>query len=419
MQLKKKSRINGALAMAATALLGGEVVAEDKGWEVDASLLYYSEDDRVDATEPTINATKTFADGSKLNLHFVADTLTGASPNGAAPSDVPQTFTRPSGNGSFVVAPGEIPLDDTFKDSRAQFGVGWEAPISRVMRYNVGVNVSSEYDYESVAVSAGLARDFNKKNTTLSFGVAFEADTLSPEGDIPTPLASMATAGSPQPRDGSSETKDVVDVVLGITQVINAQTVMKFNVGTSQSSGYLNDPFKIVSVVDVNGRAVDYIYENRDDSRTKKYLYWSTQYHTPWEDTVDFSFRYMTDDWGIDSQTIDLRYRWNVSPRLYVQPHLRLYTQSEADFYRHSLSQAEAIPQEVSADYRLAEFDATSIGLKVGYALSSSSEISVRFETYQQRGDTSPSGAIGVQQQYDMFPDLDASFLQVTYSLNF
>lgn len=421
MQLKKKTKIKAALASATCLLLGNTQAqaGEDKGWEIDAAFLYYSEQDRVSAAEPTIFATKTFADESKLNLNLVVDTLTGASPNGAAPSDQVQTFTTPSGNSSYQIAPGELPLDETFHDTRVQVGANWEAPISRLTRYNVGANISSEYDYNSASISGGLAHDFNRKNTTLSVGVAYAADTIDPEGGIPTPYASMAAQGATQPRDGDSESKNVFDIMLGVTQVINERTVMQFNIGTSQSSGYLNDPFKIISIVDSNGRPQDYIYESRPDSRSKNYFFWSTQYHLTNNDTADFSYRYMTDDWGINSHTVDLRYRWNINDRWYLQPRLRFYQQTAADFYRHSLVQGVTVPEDISSDYRLAEFDATTIGFKLGYALSSHSEISARLESYQQKGDTKPSDAVGVQKQYEMFPDLDASIFQITYSIKF
>ena len=42
----------------------------------------------------------------------------------------------------------------------------------------------------------------------------------------------------------------------------------------------------------------------------------------------------MDDDWGVTSQTLDARYHWNFSPNSYLEPHVRYYTQSAADFYR-------------------------------------------------------------------------------------
>ena len=429
MQLKKKTRIKGTLTSATCVLLGTQMAHgaenqddKDHGWRIDTAVLSYSEADRVDANEVNVRAQKTFDDDSKLNLNFLIDTLTGATPNGAAPSDQTQTFTRPSGDGSYDIQAGETPLDDTFHDTRVQIGVAWEAPINRLMRYNIGTNISNEFDYQSISVNGGLSRDFNKKNTTLSLGGAFASDTLNPKGGIPITKASMAAATTPQPRDGASENKEVLDLVFGITQIINARTLMQFNLGISQSNGYLNDPYKIVSVVDINGRPVDYIYESRPDSRTKTSFYWDTKHHFNWEDTIDISYRYMTDDWGITSHTVDLRYRWNINDQWYTEPHLRYYQQSAADFYRHSVSVGEAVVTNddgLSADVRLAEFDASTIGVKVAYKMTSDSELNMRLESYQQMGDTSPADAVGVQKNYDMFPNLDAIFLQVGYTFKF
>ena len=436
MQLKKKTRIKGALASATCALLGSQIAHaadaeanKDHGWKFDAAFLSYSEKDRVDANETNIRAQKTFDNESKLNLNFVADTLSGASPNGAAPSDETQTFTRPSGHGSFEVEAGETPLDDTFHDTRTQIGLSWEAPINRVTRYNIGTNISSEYDYQSFSLSGGFSRDFNKKNTTLAIGASFASDTIDPEGGIPEPKSRMVLSGEEDSKDSGSETKEVFDLVLGVTQIINARTLMQFNLAVSQSDGYLNDPFKIVSVVDddginpeTDGRPVYYVYESRPDSRTKTSFYWDTKHHFSWEDTLDISYRFMTDDWGIESHTVDMNYRWNINEHWYAEPHLRYYQQTEADFYRHSVGESEAVASNdegLSADYRLAEFDATTIGLKVGYLMANDSELNLRLESYEQNGETQPDDAIGVQKNLDMYPDLEATIFQIGYTFKF
>jgi len=433
MQLKNKKKITGALASATCALLGSTALyaAEtDAGWKIDTAYLFYSEKDRVEASEPTIKAQKTFADDSKLNLNLVLDTLTGPSPSGAAPSNVPQTFTQPSGAGSYTIPAGEIPLDDTFHDMRTQIGGSWDAPISRIMRYNVGMNVSAEHDYQSTSLNGGLSWDLNKKNTTLSVGLSYAADSVKPEGGVPTPLATMNAAGTSTNRDADSESKDVIDVVFGLTQVIDASTIMQFNLSLSESSGYLNDPYKIVTIVDsvtgvpigdvdANAATYDaYIYESRPDSRSKQSIYWDTKHHTSWGDTVDVAYRFMTDDWGIASHTVDFHYRWNFTEKMYLQPHLRWYQQNEADFYRHDLSNAEPIPTEVSADYRLAAFDATTVGFKFGYIFKPDNELNFRLEQYQQTGAT-PSDLVGIQINYDAYPDLDATIVQIGYSFKF
>eukprot|EP00494_Astrolonche_serrata_P013461 UN13581 len=71
----------------------------------------------------------------------------------------------------------------------------------------------------------------------------------------------------------------------------------------------------------------------------------------------------------------------------YLEPHWRLYRQSEADFYRHSLPDTEVTPDHLSADLRLAVFQANTLGVKYGVPLSNGSELSFRVEIYRQSGD--------------------------------
>jgi len=40
----------------------------------------------------------------------------------------------------------------------------------------------------------------------------------------------------------------------------------------------------------------------------------------------------MFDDWGVNSHTIDAKYRFRFNNQ-YLEPQLRWYTQSKADFY--------------------------------------------------------------------------------------
>jgi hypothetical protein len=119
---KKTANINTALAAATCALLGtAPVVQADEGvWEMDAALMYYGETERVTAVEGVFSAKKDFGDEHIFSAKIVLDSLTGASASGAVSQPNAQTFTRPSGNGQYVINAGEIPLDDTFLDTRMQ-----------------------------------------------------------------------------------------------------------------------------------------------------------------------------------------------------------------------------------------------------------------------------------------------------------
>jgi len=434
MQLRKRKarravrQIGTPLAAATCALLGhapqGEVSAQELApWDLDTSLLIYSEaDSRVQDLSFNAIARKELREDSFLNLTFALDTLTGASPNGAVPSTLPQTFTRPSGNGQYVTAAGEPPLDDTFHDSRTAISASWEWPVTRLALLNVGASLSDEFDYTHLGVDARLARDFNNRNTTLSFGAAFASDTIDPVGGSPVPLAPMLGVGNSANKRGS-QSKDVTDFLIGVTQVVNRKTLVQLNYSLSDSNGYLTDPYKVLSVVDpVTGMPVAgpagsglfrYLYESRPDARQKQSLFGLLKRDFS-GNVLEASYRYMTDDWGIASQTIDVHYRWNLSDGRYLQPHVRFYSQNEADFYRTVLFNGQPVPELVSADYRLGKFDGLTFGMKYGHE-SPSGEWSARIEWYQQTGEADPTARVGALAGLDLYPAMNALIAQVSY----
>ena len=434
MQLKKRNRqhalrnIGTPLAAATCALLGQTsprtVDAQELApWTVDTSFLIYSESDRR-VQDLSLNglARKELREDSFLDLTFALDTLTGASPNGAAPSNVVQTFTRPSGNGSYTIGGGSAPLDDTFQDTREAFSASWEWPLTRLTLLNVGASLSDEFDYTHLGVNAKLARDFNNRNTTLSFGLALASDTIDPVGGEPVPLAPMLGQGNSANKRGD-DSKDVTDFLIGVTQVINRKTLVQLNYSLSNSDGYLTDPYKILSVVDpVTGSPVAgpagsglfrYLYESRPDSREKQSLFGLVK-HDFDGNVLEASYRYMTDDWGVDSHTFDVHYRWNLKDGRYLQPHVRYYTQSAADFYHTVLFNGRPVPQFATADYRLGEFDGITFGVKYGMP-TKNGEWSARLEWYQQTGNADPAARVGVLTNLDLYPDLNALIAQVSY----
>lgn len=416
MQLTKK-KVAGLLSAATCTLLGSPAQSADNGWDVDSAILFYTEDnDRIEVVEPVISATKDLGDDESLSMKLVLDSLTGASATGAVPSTTVQTFTRPSGNGTYTVDPNETPLDDTFKDTRVAFSMNWEKPIDRNNRRNLGFNVSNEYDFTSIAVNALWQHDTNQKNTTYSYGINIELDDFDPVGDVPEPLTDMLD----QDKGDSSDTKNIVDLLFGVTQVIDKSSLFQVNLSLSESDGYLNDPYKFVSVVDdVTGQPIQQLFENRPDSRSRQSLYGEYKKMFSNKDIFTASYRFMTDDWGIDSNTFDFTYRFRLKEGYFIEPHLRWYQQSEADFYRYFLRDSEPVPAEATADYRLGEMDATTVGVKFGKQINDRHIWSVRLEQYVQSGDSSPSEAFGQLAQQDLYPDVEATMVQFNYSFEF
>jgi hypothetical protein len=433
MSKNNSKQISVALATATCALLGGTAPStakaqEEPKWEFDTALLYYGEDnDRVQDASVSILATRNFVDDRSLTLGLSVDSLTGATPSGAIRQGSPQTFTRPSGNSAYTIGSNSLPLDDTFRDTRAAVNASWQQPLGRLYQWSVGASASKEYDYLHTGVNTSIARDFNQRNTTVSAGLAFSHDEFDAVGGIPTPLSSMLDVGDLSNRSGS-DTKDVVDLVFGVSQVISRNLLTQLNYSYSNSSGYLNDPYKIISVVNgttgdtvprtpgpgANGPSNEYVFESRPDERTKHSLFGQAKYYMGGK-VLDASYRYMTDDWEIDSHTVDVRYRWPFGDDKYLEPHLRFYTQSEAEFYQPSIVDGAPLPAYASFDYRLGNFDAITVGLKFGWKSRGGNDMSVRVELYQQRGDI-PAGLLrGNQIGQVEYPDLDAIIVQFGY----
>lgn len=398
-------------------------------WKIDSAVLFYNEaGGRVRAIEPVISARRTDGNDTTLGLKLTLDSLTGASPNGAVPQPVPQTFTSPSGESTYTVAAGAPPLDTSFHDRRVALAASMERPFGEAQRLSLVANVSSEYDFQSLGLSAALARDFNDKNTTVAVGLALESDRSKPVGGTPVGLRPAFGALAERKPD---ETRNVLDLLLGLTQVVSREWLMQFNVGVGLSTGYHADPYKLLSVIDgTTGLLAGdrYVSEQRPDSRTRVSVYWQNKVHLT-RDVVDLSYRYYQDDWGVRAHTLDARYRLELpglAGGLYVEPRWRAYRQSAADFWRGWLVEGgewsstthRATVSAASADPRLGAFKANTVGIKMGMPVGRAGEWSLRLESYRQRPDR-PAGAPGALQSLDIAPTVKATLVLFGYSTSF
>jgi hypothetical protein len=434
MQLKpeakppKTANTRRQLMAASCALLGAAAARSEEArmapadsglledWSVDSALAYYHEDGRIQAIEPVVNVAKLFADGQALNFNVTFDSLSGSSPNGALTSRAAQTFASPSGKAShaYTTAPGQLPVDPNYQDDRIAVGANWTVPLTRVDQLSVGGKVSAEDDFFSVTVDASIAHDFNDKNTTLSFGINDEFDSLRPIGGAPVPGSDYALF-----EKTGNKTKNGVGVLLGVTQVITRNWLSEFNVSVDRFKGYLNDPYKITSIIDSAGNTTGYEFESRPDQRTRKSAYWDNRVAWGQQVSTGLSLRYMRDDWGVRSDTAQLHLRWSFSNRdRYVEPTFRWYRQTAANFYTPFILNTEARTTAYEAsDSRLGAFHALTYGLKYAQKLPGlggreESEFSLRMEYYQQTFNERTATPAALQ-GLDLYPGLKAVLVQV------
>ncbi len=456
MQLNRKRprRISLALGLltanllSATAALAAEGdtppsdVANELGMtRIDAAVLFYQEaGGRVKATEPVISGTLNATNGDILTAKFTSDILTGATPNGAAPWSGTQTFTTPahspgktvsvtgsSGNSTLVTIPGTgviarqytaaahaLPVDSGFKDQRFAGDIGYSTLWDPDTRLSGGLSASTERDYSAYTVNAGISRDLNHKNTTVSLGLNFEYDLSKPFFGTPSPLTVMSADAK-----GGNAQKTVMGLVAGVTQVLNRYWLTQLSYSIGESAGYQTDPYRILSVVDpVTGGPLKYLYESRPRNRLRQSLYWGNKIALG-PTYVDASARVYQDSWGVKSVTAALADRIPLGSWLYVEPQARYYQQTAANFFTNYLVSGQALPSFASSDSRLSDFHAITYGGKVGLKFTPTSELYVQGEHYKQSGNNHPAGAIGDLATENLFSGVSATSVIVGFTFGF
>ncbi|MCB1059981.1 MAG: DUF3570 domain-containing protein [Calditrichaeota bacterium] len=412
------SSVRGRLRAATCSLLAvtaGTVSAANFGtkWQVDGASLVYAENKRTTVFEPLLVIKRNFADGQSLQGKFVFDAMTGASPTGAAATGKVQTFTTPSGQ-HYQSQVGETPLRH-FQDERASADLDWTKPLNRRFTSELGGHLSKETDYASVGATATFLADLNQKLTTISLGGGYNSDRINPVGGVPEGLTRL----DPTKPVEKTMSKKIADGMIGVTQILSPRWLAQLNYSYADENGYLTEPYKVISVVDpTSGETAsgDYLYEKRPDRRVRQSVFFSTAYHLN-SDILHLSYRNYWDDWGIRSNTFDIKYDVSVSDKVYLEPHWRAYHQSAADFYVHSLPRGALLPNYATADYRFGDLTTQTLGAKIGVKTAEYQEFTARIEYMRQSGIEHPSDAIGVQQDFSMFPPIDILILQIGYSI--
>jgi hypothetical protein len=463
-QLKKRGQVRENLAAVSASLLAATIVSHADAQEyqspqdnygpgsvyaqLDNALLIYREPGgRVQAIEPSTDFSLHGPKGEQLDFGFVFDAVSGATPNGAVPSDQSQTFVTPlkavgssttvtnASGGSTVIhlppTPGQIaqaalgrqyivpanmlPMDRGFRDHRWAFNFGWSEPAGRISQLGFGASYSTERDYRAISANVHAVKNLNSNNTTISLSLNGEFDSSFPYGGVPTPLAVMsATWKSPSSRD-----KTQVGFVLGFTEVMTRRWLTELNYSFDSQSGYQNDPYRVISLVDpVTGTPTDNLYENRPGSRLSQSIFWDNK--IAFDPTVtEFSLRYYTDSWGISSETAELSERIDIGRRLYIEPNVRWYHQTAANFYHYYLVAGQPLPADATSDPRLGQFTSVTYGGKIGFNLAGSLELYLRGEYYRQDGNGHPANAIGQLKQQNLFAGTNAAFGMIGLTWDF
>lgn len=284
-----------------------------------------------------------------LSADIIRESMTGASPIGAV--KLAEGDVRAAMSGASI----------TEERQDVTFGGAWYGD-SGVLK--VGAGRSTENDYDARYFSLGYDFTFNEKNSTLGIGISTSDDELTP------------TDAEVFNRIPYAE-KESRSVYLGYTQVVTKNFLVQTSVGLNQLEGYLSDPYKAGSR--------DNPLDRRPGERTQRTWTLGARYFIePVETALKADYRYFTDDWGIDSHTVQFGLGRQFGEAWLLEAGFRLYMQGEADFYEpYQVPEAPIQPEHFSMDYRLSPYGAASFNVNGRWAFSEDWTFVFVVERYQ------------------------------------
>ncbi|MBT4838160.1 MAG: DUF3570 domain-containing protein [Methylococcales bacterium] len=260
-----------------------------------------------------------------VTLNVTTETMSGASPMGIG---------RDANNKSAVIMSGAS-IDESRQDYSANLRQFFK---SSDVALSVGYSIEDDYQ----ALSAGLSgnKHVNNDLTTLSGGISLSSDGI-------TPVESGVNDRFPERID--DEPKVSRTLFAGVSQIINRSLAVQLAVNVTSHSGFLSDPYKLR----------DQRPESRDQwSFIGKIRYFSRKLNA----ALKVDARWYNDSWGINAQTVDLKWHQNIGQAIKVIPTFRYYSQSQANFYYSSDDLSRTGFQ--SSDYRLSPYGAMTVGIK-------------------------------------------------------
>jgi len=322
---------------------------------------------RVDAQYGQIESDLTTS--THFKLMGLIDSIAGATPTGEKPAHV-----------------GDPVPTAHMSDRRKAWNTELSQQFTRI-GVTAGFANSRESDYVSNGWSLNTVTDFNEKNTSLLVGYGRTDDKINEE---------KLGWTIKRPKTGN-------DYLIGVNQLIDPDTSVTANVSYGQSRGFMSDPYKIVSTtkLDLDPGFYYTVPENRPMKRDKVSVFFGVnRNYERLHGALEASYRFYHDTFGIHSNTISLLWLQKIGEHLIVQPSLRYYRQSAADFYYFDLDRGGVITTYeptlgetgtgrapfYSSDYRLSYMQSIDAGLKVIWKIKPWLEVDAAYSRYVARG---------------------------------
>lgn len=213
----------------------------------------------------------------------------------------------------------------------------------------LGAYYSTERDYTGRSVFGSYIRQLNLQNTAVGISFSQSFDKWEP------------VFKRNLPRSDRKERK----IDFSVSQLLSPTAMLQLIYSNLYSEGFLGSPYHYLLRKDF-ARFETLPQTRKGHAFAIKFVKLINE-----PTSVNLSYRYYTDDWGIRSHTGDVKLLRDVAKELTLGIRFRYYTQTKADFAKE-LQDYKLTDRYVAVDYRLSAFSSRTLGLLFikGFGLS-------------------------------------------------
>lgn len=379
MQLKSFNSISKITAMSIVAL--NATYAENY---VAIEYLQYDENsNRVSVSAPSLTASYDIGTDYNIKADFVHDSVSGATPTW-------KSDTGSGASGKISNSGNYVYENQNFTEARNAGSLMITKRFKNRDELYTGFDYSRESDFDSKSVSADYMHYIDKShNQSVNVGISYTLnEILSNQNVIDSEQNKRYEEDDDENEfdsgSGASKKEEStsLNIQAGITQILNDHSAIKLDAFTILDNGYLTNPHANI-VRNYNRSNQKLVTENRPDKRVAYGA--NLKYITMVGADMSFktNYRFYSDDWNINSHTIDSDIYYTLNSDITLGIGLRYYTQTKAKFYNKNI---DFFTKEIyaSSDERLSSFDAMTYKANIDFKYNNNISYNLGGEFYSQ-----------------------------------
>jgi hypothetical protein len=221
-----------------------------------------------------------------------------------------------------------------------------------------GLSFSNEFDYRSLGANLNFSKKTNNKSGEFYAKIQAYLDQVS----LIYPIELRTGGNSNREHDYPTTARNTASGSLSWSQIVNKQFQLMLEAELVYQQGYLGLPFHRVYFND-NSLHV----ENLPSSRFKIPVGLRANYFLGDNFILRAWLRHYYDDWGINSNALQLETVFKINPFFSVTPFYRFYQQTAADYFA-PYKMHTATDKYYTSNYDLSKFNSNFFG--VGFRIA-------------------------------------------------